>query len=133
MARPQCLSHTPFLTESFSSFARFFVPLRSVVAVYRFGTGPHTLCSPARLLALLAPCKFVSPSSPRRSLVSHSRSLQRDSNVFFSIWFSICALIIAGFRDPGSCFLGTVRGCKPRFLVFGVLGVGRKFSATYLL
>jgi hypothetical protein len=80
------VSHTPCLLV----FCSLLCPLRTVVAVYRFGTGPHTLCSPARLLALLAPCKVVCPSSPRRSLVSHSRPLQRDSIVFIHLVFHLC-------------------------------------------
>jgi hypothetical protein len=75
------------LTESFSSFACFFIPCRCVPLWNRT---THTLCSPARRLALLAPSKVVSPSSPSRSLLSHTRPLQRDSNVFFHLVFHLC-------------------------------------------
>jgi hypothetical protein len=71
------LSYSVFLL-----FCSLFCRLCTVVVVPVRTALEHTLCFPACLLVLLVPCAFVSPSPPRRSLASHTRPLQRNSNVF---------------------------------------------------
>ncbi len=101
-----------FVLSLFSSFVRFSV-----------SSAPSSLCT-ALEHTLLLPClSSGAPCSLRVRLPVPSQALNSiphsPSPKGFKLFFIWCPFehSIAGFRVPCSSLLGTVRGCKPKFLV----------------
>ncbi len=111
------LSYSVFLL-----FCSLFCLLRTVVPVHRFRTYPLLPC-----LSSGAPCSLrVRLPVPSQALNSIPHSPSPKGFKLFLIW---CPFehSIAGFRVPCSSLLGTVRGCKPKFLVLVCLASEGKF------